>query len=113
LEKQSEITDKLEHCQSLYLVIASEVAAITHHGDRSKLKYAVQDVLKDVEDTRVVSWLIDDMLNHKPSDLDEILQTRQSKITQKHSFAKKIKEYNQQNPTPQKAQKQTHSRDER
>ena len=93
--------------------MASEVAAITHYGDRSKLKHAVQDVLKDVEDWRVVAWLVDDMINHKPSDLDEILEIRQAKITKKYNHAKKMRDYNQPTVTPQKAKKQTHHHDDR
>jgi len=47
----------------------------------------------------MVSWAIDDMLDCKPSDLGEILEAREAKITEKHSFAKKIRENNQLNPT--------------
>ena len=106
LEKHSNDTAMLQRCQALYTAVASEVASIKHYGDRSKLKHAVQDVLKDVVDSRVVSWAIDDMLEHKPSSLDEILEAREAKIAQKHSLAKKLKNYNQPNPTPQKKVKQ-------
>ena len=109
LESQSEITQKLQHCQALYLAVASEVAAITHYGDRSKLKYAVQDVLKDVEDSRIVSWLVDDMLGRKPSDLDEMLKAREAKLAKKHSFAKRVKEYNQPDIAPKKTKERSYS----
>jgi len=95
LESHSEDTEKLERCQQLYLALASELGAITHSGQREKLKYAVQDVLKDIEDWRVVAWLFDDMQKHKPSSLDDILRAREIKISRKHSFAEKNKEYNQ------------------
>jgi len=45
---------KLKRCQGLYLTVASEVAAMDYAG-RYKLKNAVQNVLKDIEDWRVVS----------------------------------------------------------
>ena len=101
-------TKTLKRCQSLYLAVASEVAALGY-SDRSKLTQRVQEVLRDVEDTRVVSWLIDDMINHKPSDLDEMLEAREAKISKKYNFAKKVQDYNQPNPTPQKAKKKTNS----
>ena len=83
------------------------------YADRSKLKHAVQDVLKGVEDWRVVSWLVDDMINHKPSDLAEILEIREDKLTKKYNHAKKMREYNQATMPPQKTKKQTHSHDDR
>ena len=111
LESQTEITEQLKCCQALYLAVASEVAAITHYGDRSKLSYAVRDVLKDVMDSRIVSWAIDGMLEHKPSSLDELLKARESKIAKKHSFAKKVSDYNQPTVTPKKTRNKNHSHD--
>jgi len=110
LENQSEITAKLQRCQSLYLAVASEVAALGY-GDRSKVKHSVQDVLKDIEDWRAVSWLVDDMINHKPSDLADILQAREVKLTKKHSFAQKNKDYNHPNVTPKKSKKKSQSQE--
>jgi hypothetical protein len=107
LENQNDINAKLRHCRNRYLALVSEVAAITSYGDRTKLEHAIQDVLKDVEDWRVVAaWMMDNMINHKPSDLDEMLQAREAKISKKYSFAKKVSEYNQPNPTPKKTKKQ-------
>ena len=108
LESHDIKTKTLKRCQSLYLAVASEVAALGY-SDRSKLTQRVQELLRDVEDTRVVSWLIDDMINHKPSDLDEMLEAREAKISKKYNFAKKVQDYNQPNPTPQKAKKKTNS----
>ena len=98
----------LQRCQSLYLAVASEVAALGY-SDKDKIKHRVQDVLRDVVDTRVVSWLVDDMKERKPSDLEEILKIRQGKIDKKINFARKQMEYNQPNPTPQKAKKKSYS----
>ena len=98
----------LQRCQSLYLAVASEVAALGYN-DKDKIKHRVQDVLRDVVDTRVVSWLVDDMKDRKPSDLEEILKIRKAKIDRKTSFAKQQREYNQPNPTPQKAKKNSYS----
>jgi len=95
LENHNEDTEKLERCRNLYLALASELGAITHSGQREKLKHAVQDVLKDIEDWRVVAWLFDDMQKHKPSSLDDILRAREIKISRKHNFAEKNKDYNQ------------------
>ena len=94
LESHDIKTKILKRCQSLYLAVATEVAALGY-SDISKLTHRVQDVLRDIEDTRVVSWLIDDMINHKPSDLEEMLELRQDKINKKYSFAKKVQNYNQ------------------
>jgi len=113
LESHSEVTEQLKRCQSLYIAVASEVAAITHYGDREKLKQRVQDVLKDIEDWRYVAWVYDDMINHKPSSLDEILAEREAKIAKKQAIAQKNRNYNQPNPAPQKTKKQNHSRDDR
>ncbi|MCL2874366.1 MAG: hypothetical protein FWE29_05470 [Defluviitaleaceae bacterium] len=83
---------------------------MTHFGDRNKIKHAVQNVLKDVEDWRVVSWLMDDMADStKPSDLAEILKIRETKITKKRSIAEQLKSYNQPYVAPQKT-KETKSR---
>ena len=112
LEKHNKVTETLEQCQTLYLALASEVVGLGY-ADRSILKHAVQDVLKGVEDWRVVSWLVDDMINHKPSDLAEILEIRESKLTKKYNHAKKMREYNQPTMPPQKTKKQTHSHDDR
>jgi hypothetical protein len=113
MESQEELTKKLQRCQSLYLAFASEVAAITHYGDRSKLKHAVQDVLKDVVDSRVVAWAMDDMMSHKPSSLDEMLAARQGKIDKKLSYAKRVREYNQSAvpPAPQRSKKRSYNHD--
>ena len=112
LEKHDKDMDTLERCQSLYLAVASEVVGLGY-ADRSKLKQAVQNVLKDVVDWRAVAWLVDDMINSKPSDLAEILDIRQAKITKKYNHAKKMREYNQPTVTPQKTKKQTYSHDDR
>jgi hypothetical protein len=112
LEKHSNDIDILKRCQSLYLAVASEVAALGY-ADRSKLTQRVQEVLRDIEDWRSVSWLIDGMINQKPSDLAEVLQAREAKINKKHTFAKKVSDYNQPSVTPQKAKKQNHSHDDR
>jgi len=90
--------------------VATEVAALGY-SDISKLTYRVQDVLRDVEDTRIVSWLIDDMVKDKPTDLDEMLEAREAKISKQYNFAKKIRDYNQTNVTPQKANKKTQGYD--
>jgi len=108
LEKHDEDTEKLKRCQSLCLTVASEVATITHSGDRTKLRHAVQDVSKDIEDWRVVAWLVDGMTERKPSDLEEILQAKEIKFTIKHRFAKRISDYNQTNPAPRKTKKPNH-----
>ena len=110
LENHSGITAKLQRCQSLYLAVASEVAALGY-SDRSKLTYAVQDVLKDIEDSRVVAWSIDNMINRKPSDLNEILKAREAKIAKKYSFAKKVFNYNQPYVTPKRAKKHSYDHD--
>jgi len=63
---------------------------------RYKLKNAVQNVLKDIEDWRVVSWLMDDMADRtKPSELADILKVRETKITKKRNLAEQLKSYNQ------------------
>ena len=102
LEKHDKETDTLKRCQSLYLTLASEVAALAPF-DRSKLRQRVQDVLKDVEDWRVIAWLVDDLTKYKPSDLDEILQIREAKLRKQYNFAKQQREYNQPSITPKKA----------
>ena len=114
LENHDNDTEKLKRCQGLYLTVASEVAAMDYAG-RYKLKNAVQSVLKDIEDWRVVSWLMDDMTDGtKPSELAEILKTREAKITKKRSIADQLKFYNQPNTSPpQKAKKKSHSHDDR
>ena len=58
LENHNTETEILKRCQSLYLAVASEVAAMTHYGEMEKLKHAVQDVLKDIEDWRYVIVLL-------------------------------------------------------
>ncbi|MCL1997101.1 MAG: plasmid recombination protein [Defluviitaleaceae bacterium] len=108
LESRAEDTAMLQRCQSLYLAVASEVAALGW-SDKDKIKHRVQDVLRDIVDTRVVAWLVDDMKDRKPSDLEEILQIRQAKIDKKINFARKQREYNQPNPAPQKAKKKSYS----
>ena len=112
LEKHSEDTEKLKRCQSLYLALAAEVAAMSW-GDKDKIKHRVQDVMKDIEDWRVVAWLVDGMKKYEPSDLEEILQIRQAKIDKKLDYARQQREYNQPKPAPQKTKKQNHSRDGR
>jgi hypothetical protein len=108
LEKHNKTTAKLERCQSLYLAVASEVAALGY-ADRSTLKHAVQDVLRDITDTRVVSWAIDDMIKHMPSDLAEILEAREANFNRKYAHAQKMREYNQPSPAPQKTKKKSQS----
>ena len=110
LEKRDNDTEVLKRCQSLYLAVASEVAALGY-SDRSKVRHAVQDVLKDIEDWRTVAWLVDGMIDGKPSELADILKIRQAKISQKHSFAKSVREYNQPTVTPQKTKKKSHDPD--
>lgn len=112
LESHSEDTEKLKRCQSLYLAVASEVAALGY-SDRSKLKHSVQDVLKDIEDWRFVAWLVDGMTEHKPSDLAEVLKVRETKINKKLDIAKKLRGYNQSTTAPQKTKKKSHSHDDR
>jgi len=53
------------------------------------------------------------MLEGKPSSFDEILEAREVKITPKVNIAKKLGNYNQPNPTPTKAKRQSNSRDNR
>jgi len=113
LESQAEITEQLKRCQNLYLAVATEVAAITHLGDRERIKNRVADVLKDIEDWRYVAWVYDDMINRKPSSLDEILAVRETKIAKKHSFAKKVSDYNQPTIALKKTKKQSHNYDDR
>jgi hypothetical protein len=110
LESQNEIIEELQNCQRLYLALSTELAAITNYGDREKLKHAVQDVLKGIENWQVVSWTFDDMLNRKPSSLEELLRIRESKINKKYSFAEKNKNYNQVSIAPKK-KKRSHERD--
>jgi hypothetical protein len=110
LESHSKVTAQLKRCQSLYLAVASEVAALGY-SDRTKIQHSVQDVLKDIEDWRVVAWLVDDMAKHKPSNLDEILQSREAKMAKKFSYAKKVSDYNQPSITPIKAKKHSHGHD--
>lgn len=64
LEKHNDTTESLKRCQSLYLAVASEIAALGY-SDRSKLKYNVQDVLKDIVDWRAVVWLVGGMIDGK------------------------------------------------
>jgi hypothetical protein len=110
LKKHKSDTDEMKRCQSLYLAVAVEVAALGYAG-KSKLEQSVQDVLKDIEDNRLVSWAIDDMFNGKPSDLEEILEKRKAKITAKYNLAKKLREYNQPAVTHQKTEKQSNDLD--
>jgi hypothetical protein len=110
LEKHNEVTAELKRCQSLYLAVAT-VAAGLSYSDRSKLTHGVQDVLKDIEDWRVVSWLTDDMVNGKPSTLADILNAREAKINKAFHHANKMREYNQPTPSPQKAKKKSHNYD--
>ena len=103
--------EKFKCCQKLILAFALEVVAITYLGDRERIKNRVADVLKDIEDWRYVAWAYDDMTNRKPSSLDDILKTRESKIPKKHSFAKKVSDYNQPTITPKKTKRQSHNHD--
>jgi hypothetical protein len=105
LEKHDDITDRLEMCQALYLVLAAEVGAISHLGDKERLKHRVQDVLKGIVDWRVVSMLFEDIEKRKPSTLADILEARGTRINKALAHANKMKEYNQPNPTPQKTKK--------
>ena len=111
LESQDEITKKLQRCQSLYLAVASEYAAMTHYGDRNKLEQKVKDVLKDVEDWRIVGFLMDGMANRKPSDLAEILKVRQAKVDKKLAHARQQKAYNQVTVTPKKTKSKGYDHD--
>lgn len=108
LENQKEITETLKRCQSLYLAVALEVVALGN-ADRSNLTQNVKEVLKDIEDTRIISWLIDDMVNQKPSDLAELIKSREGKINKKHSIVKKLRDYNQTNLNQKKTNKQSPS----
>ena len=108
LENHAKDTAMLERCQSLYLAVASEVAALGW-SDKEKIGREVQEVLRDVEDKRVVSWLVDDIKNYKPSKLEEILEIRQARIDKKVEFARKQREYNQPRPKPQRAKKKSYS----
>jgi hypothetical protein len=78
-------------------------------SDKDKIKHRVQDVLRDIVDTRVVAWLVDGMKDRKPSDLDEILEIRQSKLNKQYAHAKNMREYNQPAPAPQKTKKKSQS----
>jgi hypothetical protein len=51
------------------------------------------------------------MINRKPSSLDEILAEREAKIAKKHSFAKKVSDYNQPTVTPKKTNTKNYSHD--
>ena len=110
LETHKKITDKLERCQSLYLAVASEVVGLGY-ADKSTLTQNVKDVLKDIEDWRVVSWAVDDMHDCKPSDLAEILEARQAKISKKYNQAKKLRDYNQPTVTQDKLKNKTQSQE--
>ena len=66
-----------------------------------------------VEDWRYIAWVYDDMINRKPSSLDEILAEREVKIAKKLVIAQKNKAYNQPIVTPSKTKKQTHNHDDR
>ncbi|MCL2285474.1 MAG: plasmid recombination protein [Firmicutes bacterium] len=116
LEKHTEDTEELKICQTLYLTLATEVIALGY-GDRSKLKHRAQDVLKGV-DSRVVSWLVDDLIDRKPSSLDEIIERREATIQKKLNFANKVRGYNQPTktvqpttPAPQKIKKKSQSQE--
>lgn len=111
LENQDKITAELKRCQSLYLAVAT-VATELSYSDRSKLKQSVQDMLKDIEDWRSVSWLIDGMTGNKPSSLAKIIEAREKQLKNKQEYAKKIKDYNQPNPTsPKTTRKRSQERD--
>jgi hypothetical protein len=90
--------------------VASEVAALGY-SDRSKLNQGVVDVLRGIEDWRFVSWLVDDMIKGKPSDLTEMLEIREAKLAKKYAFAKREREYNQPTITPTKTKKKSYSHD--
>ena len=62
---------------------------------------------------RAVAWLVDNMIDGKPSDLSDVLKHRETKISKKLDIAKKLRDYNQPTPTLQKAKKKTHSHDDR
>ena len=51
------------------------------------------------------------MVKHKPSDLDEMLEAREARISKKYNFAKKVKEYNQTKVATQKAKKKSYDND--
>ena len=110
LENHNKITKELNHCQRLYLAIASEAVRLGY-ADRSKLDDSVKDVLKGIEDWRVVAWAVDDIVNGKPSDLSEIIKDREAKLNKKYAHAKKLRDYNQPTITPEKTKKKTNSHD--
>ena len=72
LKDKSELMDKLAETQLLYLSIAAAFRSIDHYGSRDKLKHRVQKVLEKVVDSRVVSWLVEDMERGRPSKLDDL-----------------------------------------
>ena len=82
LKDKSELMDKLAETQLLYLTVAAAFRSIDHYGDRNKLKYRVQKVLEKVVDSRVVSWLVEDMGRGRPSKLDE-LEREQGELIKK------------------------------
>jgi hypothetical protein len=51
------------------------------------------------------------MINRKPSSLDEILAEREAKIAKKHSFAKKVSDYNQPTIAHKKDNKKKYEHD--
>jgi hypothetical protein len=52
---------------------------------------------------------MDDMTKRKPSDLAEIPEAREAKISKKYAFAQKLREYNQPTLAPQKTRKKSQS----
>ena len=51
------------------------------------------------------------MVKHKPTDLEEMLEAREAKISKPYNFAKKIRDYNQTNVAVQKTKKKTQEHD--
>ena len=51
------------------------------------------------------------MIDGKPSDLDDVLVIRETKINKKIDIAKKLRGYNQPTVTPQKAKRKSHDHD--
>jgi len=73
--------------------------------EQSKPIVSWETVLKGVEDWRSVAWLVDNMIEHKLSDLVDILKVREFKIIIKLDIAKKLRNYSQPTSTSQKTKK--------
>ena len=107
--------DTLKISQALYMAISTTLIELGY-GDRNRVKHKTQDMLNNIVDSRVISWLVDDLIDRKPSNLDEIIARREADTKKKLEYANKVRGYNQPTPptvTPSKTKKKSHSHDDR